>query len=140
MQLGRLPGFQVWQTRPIEADLTQLLEDEPTNWTSPMGDVELVRLRQNGRTDTVMAYFFKYGIKISIDVNQLGRYRYTNYRVWVPLTYAGSASGLLGNLDGNNRNDYFERGQETNPLPHYYSDSELYDHWLTCKLCQYTHV
>lgn len=62
MQLGRLPGFQMWQTRPNETNLTQLLEDQPT-WKSPDGDVELVRLRRHGGRDTVVACFFEYGIK-----------------------------------------------------------------------------
>ena len=121
------PGFRVFQTKPAPVtEITDLVTESSSPWYHSSREVVLSR---NGNELT--ATFFQSGIAVIANVNPYGSEYYMNFRVHVPLSYSGKTRGMLGNLDDDQTNDFYRRG-ETQQLPNSISERDLFDEFKSC--------
>ena len=101
-------------------------------WKDPSERV-IIRRNKKGTKHRFTANFLQSEITIIVDVNIYTGLHYMNFEVRVPNHYSGQTRGLLGNMDGNIRNDFYRRG-ETEPLQDSeLSDQDLLEPLLSCK-------
>ena len=119
------------QTRPGPevVDITDELV-EGQLWFDRTREAVLVKDRQR-----LTAAFFESGIVFTATVNQYRSEYYMNFVVQVPKArFQGRTQGFLGNLDGDQTNEFYRRGETNSITDNDLSDRQLYQTLITCEL------
>ena len=104
--------------------------------------LEAVLLR---RGNQLTAAFFESGVVVRARVNQYRSEYYMNFIVQVPRSrFHNRTYGFLGNLDGDQTNEFYRRGEADPISDAHLSDRDLfpimstckYNHSITCRLCK----
>ncbi len=91
------------------------------------------------RDNVLYVSHFKSGVNFMATVNRYRDDYYINYELKIPNIYRLKTRGLMGNLDGNNGNEFFQRvyadsGNNLIPIPNSYSNQLRSSLLRTCKL------
>ena len=98
-----LNEFRLYQTHPILREITGELQ----NWVpNELFKGQIIFTRHN---NILYVSHFKSGVNFWAAVNNIGGTYYMDYEVKVPKIYKLKTRGLMGNLDGNSGNDFFQR-------------------------------
>lgn len=126
---GAAPGFRVFQTRPGPAvEITNELVDRQL-WFDATSEAVLIR---NGNELT--AAFFESGVVFKARIYYYRREYYMNFIVQVPRSrFQNRTQGFLGNLDRDQTNEFYRRGEANSSSDSQLSDRELFAILNTCK-------
>ena len=118
------------QTRPGPVvDITDELVEGQLLFDRTLEAV-LVKDRQR-----LTAAFFESGIVFTATVNQYRSEYYMNFVVQAPKArFQGRTQGFLGNLDGDQTNEFYRRGETNSIIDNDLSDQQLYQTLSTCEL------
>ncbi len=133
-----MDGFRLFQTRPVSKEITGLLQ----NWVpNELFEGQILFTRHN---DYLFVSHYKSGVNFwaAVRISPRGRY-YLDYEVRVPKIYQQKTRGLMGNLDGNSGNDFYQRvyadpmtGRTTDdliPISNSFTNAQLSAPLSSCK-------
>ncbi len=122
-QLGESGGFRVFQTKPIQSEITNTLSGVP--------HVIDDRISLTRAGNELILCHYDSGVRVSGLVHPLGSLEYyIDFRVHVPYSYKNQSGALLGNFDGNTNVELFTRsGTKITNL----ESMNLYRNMLSCK-------
>ncbi|XP_064384249.1 uncharacterized protein LOC135333252 isoform X3 [Halichondria panicea] len=124
-QFGMTPGFRMFQTKPVQKEVTdQLLDDQP--WQPDNSTIMRMTRLGNYR---LRVEHFRSGVSFNCDVRLIGSSDYyLNIYLLVPSSI--NYRGFFGNSDGH----FLSERYNATPLPQPHSDLQLYEPLLTWRV------